>query len=100
MRRPLPLRQADGLWLLLVASLTAVLALCPSWLDPYSLTVVRDALIFGLFALSLDFLWGKGGILSFGHAAFFGIGAYGTAIVAPLMDGANATLVGGLTAIG
>jgi len=100
MRRPLPLRQVDGLWLLLVASLTAVLALCPSWLDPYSLTVVRDALIFGLFALSLDFLWGKGGILSFGHAAFFGIGAYGTAIVAPLMDGANAALVGGLASIG
>jgi branched-chain amino acid transport system permease protein len=34
----------------------------------------------GLFALSLDIFWGRTGILSFGHATFFGIGAYGMAI--------------------
>jgi branched-chain amino acid transport system permease protein len=34
-----------------------------------------------VFALSLDYLWGKTGTLSFGHATFFGLGAYGMAIV-------------------
>jgi len=52
--------------------------------------VLRDALIFGLLALSLDLLWGKAGVLSFGHAAFFGIGAYGVAIVGPHLGGGNA----------
>ena len=67
----------------------AVLALYPSGPTSTALTVLRDTLIFGLFALSLDFLWGKAGMLSFGHAAFFGIGAYGTAIVGALMDGSE-----------
>lgn len=41
----------------------------------------RDAMLFGLMALGLDYLWGKTGVLSFGHATFFGAGAYGAAIV-------------------
>jgi branched-chain amino acid transport system permease protein len=89
-----------GLWLLASAILVAALAIYPSWTDPYSLSVVRDALIFGLCALSLDFLWGKGGILSFGQAAFFGIGAYGTGILAPMVGGGNASLVGAIGGIG
>lgn len=94
------LRSSGGLWLLLCAALILVLAIYPSWTDPYSLSVLRDALIFGLFALSLDFLWGKGGILSFGQAAFFGIGAYGTGILAPMVGGGNASLVGAFGGIG
>ncbi len=66
----------------------------PLWSNPYGLSVVRDALIFGLFALSLDYLWGKAGVLSFGHAAFFGLGAYGTAVFAAMVGGGNATLAG------
>ena len=38
-------------------------------------------MLFSLLALGLDYLWGKIGILSFGHATFFGAGAYGAAIV-------------------
>ncbi|HZB62414.1 MAG TPA: ABC transporter permease, partial [Microvirga sp.] len=37
-------------------------------------------LIFGLFAFSLQLLIGVGGLVSFGHAAFFGLGAYGAAL--------------------
>jgi branched-chain amino acid transport system permease protein len=37
-------------------------------------------LIWALFALSLGLLWGFAGILSFGHAAYFGLGAYTYAI--------------------
>jgi branched-chain amino acid transport system permease protein len=37
---------------------------------------------FGLCALSLDFIWGRGGIFSFGQTAIFGLGAYAYAIIA------------------
>lgn len=50
------------------------------FVDGYDLSMVREALILGLFAMSLDFLWSRTGILSFGHAAFFGLGGYGQAI--------------------
>lgn len=82
------------LWMGVVAIALAVACAYPLWTDAYGLTVLRDALVFGLLALSLDFLWGKAGVLSFGQAAFFGIGAYGTAIVAPLVGGTNAALIG------
>ena len=36
--------------------------------------------IFGILALSLAFIWGYGGILCFGHSAFFGLGAYAYAV--------------------
>ena len=42
---------------------------------------LRDALIFGLLAASLDLFWGRTGILCFGHAAFFGVGGYAMALV-------------------
>ena len=71
----------DRLWLAAVAVLVAFLVVYAHFTDQYSLWVMRDALNFGLFALSLDYLWGKTGTLSFGHAAFFGLGAYGMAII-------------------
>jgi branched-chain amino acid transport system permease protein len=63
-----------------VACLVVALALYPLWTDSYGVANMRDVLLFALFALSLDFLWGKAGILSFGHATFFGLGAYGMAV--------------------
>ncbi|HEX7592871.1 MAG TPA: branched-chain amino acid ABC transporter permease, partial [Anaerolineae bacterium] len=47
----------------------------------YALGVLIDVLIFGLFAMSLDLLLGYTGLVSFGHAAFFGVGAYVAGIV-------------------
>ncbi len=47
----------------------------------YAAALLRDAMLFALLALALDFLWGKTGVLSFGHATFFGAGAYGAAII-------------------
>ena len=80
---------------IVVAIVVALLALYPFAADVYSVSVLRDTLIFGLFALSLDLLWGKAGILSFGHAAFFGLGAYGTAIIAQLLsDNHLSSLIG------
>lgn len=87
-------RRAGGAWVIAAAAFVVFLALSPLWTDAYSLTVLRDALIFGLLALSLDYLWGKAGLLSFGHAAFFGVGAYAMAIIGPKVAGANAALAG------
>lgn len=58
----------------------AVLAAFPLIGDAYMLKVATEILIFALFAFSLQLLIGVGGIVSFGHAAFFGLGAYGAAL--------------------
>jgi len=47
----------------------------------YYLLLAFDALLFGAIAMSLDLLIGYTGLVSFGHAAFYGLGAYATAIV-------------------
>jgi branched-chain amino acid transport system permease protein len=73
-RSPLPGRH----FILLVA--IAVLAIVPLVADAYLLKVATEILIFALFAFSLQLLIGVGGVVSFGHAAFFGLGAYGAAL--------------------
>jgi len=70
------MRRAAGI-LLAVAALTL-----PFWIaNPYFLHVVIMAGIFGILALSLNLLLGYTGQLSLGHAAFFGIGAYTSALL-------------------
>jgi branched-chain amino acid transport system permease protein len=66
-----------------VASLGAliVLAALPWMLARHQLSILTDLLIFGLFALSLDLIMGYTGMVSFGHAAYFGLGAYGSALL-------------------
>ncbi|WP_409190276.1 branched-chain amino acid ABC transporter permease [Bradyrhizobium sp. RDM4] len=51
-------------------------------LFPGKLVLLTQILIGGLFAMSLDLLLGYGGIASFGHAAFFGLGAYTAGLLA------------------
>lgn len=65
---------------LLVAAGIGAFAIVPGLIGPYALSTLRDALILSVLALSLDYLWGKAHVLSLGHAAFFGLGAYGMAI--------------------
>ncbi|CAM4293957.1 branched-chain amino acid ABC transporter permease [Kerstersia similis] len=57
------------------------LAAC-SLLLPDRLTLLSQILIFGLFAVSLDIALGYAGILTVGHAAFFGLGAYAAGLLA------------------
>src|SRR6516165_3436464 len=62
------------IWLLLLAA--------PYWMPfigGYTALGTR-ILVFGLAAMSLNFLLGFTGVLSFGHAAYFGLGAYGTGL--------------------
>jgi len=79
--RQRPLQARDKLFLVVIGGLFLLLAVYPLWGDSYSLSVMRDVLIMSIFALSLDFLWGQTGLLSFGHSAFFGIGAYVMALL-------------------
>jgi branched-chain amino acid transport system permease protein len=97
---------APMLWLGGIALVIAVAA--PFWAGPYLLSVLTEAAVAMLFAASLHFMMGPGGMPSFGHAAWFGIGAYGAALavrwldapmpvgllIAPLAAGAAAAAVG------
>jgi len=58
----------------------AALPLVPG-VPKYYLLLAFDALLFGAIAMSLDLLIGYTGLVSFGHAAFYGLGAYATAIL-------------------
>ncbi len=57
------------------------LALLPLGSGGYTLVLLTDLLIFALFAASLHFIMGPGGMYSFGHAAYFGLGAYAAGIL-------------------
>ncbi|MGI9490164.1 MAG: branched-chain amino acid ABC transporter permease [Geminicoccaceae bacterium] len=51
-------------------------------LDPFYLVIATRIMIFGIAALSLDLILGYGAMVSFGHAAFVGIGAYAVGVAA------------------
>ena len=74
MSRPLTWRTA------VVFAALALLPLVPG-IPRYYLLLAFDALLFGAIAMSLDLLMGYTGLVSFGHAAFYGLGAYSTAIL-------------------
>ena len=90
-----PARQTPGLtvrpWqpltsherLAFVAVLIAAAAI-PLFGGNYILTVGSEIAIFVILAASLHFLMSVGGLASFGHAAYFGLGAYGVAFLAKL----------------
>jgi branched-chain amino acid transport system permease protein len=61
-------------------ALVVVSAALPFGVGDYWLTVGSEILIFALFAASLQVLMSAGGLVSFGHAAYFGLGAYGAAL--------------------
>jgi branched-chain amino acid transport system permease protein len=67
-----------------LAALAALLvaAALPVLDNPYLLTVGSEIAIFVIFAASLHFLMSVGGLASFGHAAYFGLGSYGVALLA------------------
>ena len=84
------------------------LTIVPLLSDGYALVLLTDVLVFALFAVSLHLLLGPGGLVSFGHAAYFGLGAYAAALLflrwrlpmelallaAPLAAAAGAALFG------
>ena len=78
-----PLRRASRAYLMTAAVFGLVLVALP-WFtadSPYTLVLMIDLLIAALFAASLHFIMGPAGMHSFGHAAYFGLGAYGAALL-------------------
>jgi branched-chain amino acid transport system permease protein len=66
-------------WIAPVLAAVALAAL-PAVLTPYTQDLVVKIAVFAVFALSLELLVGATGLVSLGHAAFFGIGAYVTVL--------------------
>ncbi len=66
--------------------LAVLLVLLPSFASTSYMNFATDALIFALLAISLNFLVGYGGMVSFGHAAYYGVGAYACALLMKLMQ--------------
>jgi branched-chain amino acid transport system permease protein len=66
------------------------LAAAPAMLDGgFELELLSKVMIMSIFAASLQLLVGCTGLVSLGHAAFFGVGAYATALVVPQAGAAN-----------
>ncbi|MCD6675002.1 MAG: ABC transporter permease [Burkholderiaceae bacterium] len=78
-----PLRRPDTIFKAGAAALLLALAALPalSAQAPYTLVLAIDLLIAALFATSLHFIMGPAGMHSFGHAAYFGLGAYAAALL-------------------
>ena len=64
----------------ILVSSVLLLGIAFPYLAPYT-ALASEILIFALFAMAYDLVLGYSGMLSFGHAAFFGIGAYTTGII-------------------
>jgi branched-chain amino acid transport system permease protein len=103
-----PFRPPSRKFVIAMLLVAAVLALAPLVSPGYLPILLTDIVIFALFASSLHFMMGPGGMASFGHAAYFGLGAYGAAllvlrfalpmeialVVAPLLALAGALVAG------
>lgn len=103
-----PLRLATGAvrlgWLALLAAAVAA----PAVAGDFTVVILTEMAILALFAASLHFLLWGGGLITFGHAAYFGLGAYGAGLavfhlsagmapallLAPLAGAAGALLFG------
>ena len=78
-------RAATSGWVVLLVALV-LLPLVTGDASSYSTVLLTDIFIAALFAASLHFILGPGGMHSFGHAAYFGLGAYGAALVVRSLD--------------
>ncbi len=87
---PAGIRRPSQRSLMEAAALFAVLVLIPplSQLlnDSYLVTLATRIVIMAMLALSLDLVLGYGGLVSFGHAAFFGLGGYTVAVLGFHLD--------------
>lgn len=105
-----PLRPAHKPYRIAMTAVVLALIVLPLALrnSPYMSVLAVDLMVAALFAASLHFIMGPGGMHSFGHAAYFGLGAYGAGIairsfglpmevalvVAPLVAAAGALVYG------
>ena len=76
----LPDRRKGGAFPLAFGVATAALAAVPFFADLFYQTFLTEILVWALFAVSFDLIFGYTGLLSFGQALFFGLGGYAVAI--------------------
>ena len=74
----------------------ALVAAGPLVLDDYSVNILVRSLLYGSIAVTVDILWGYAGVLSFGQAAFFAIGAYGFGLASAKLGLSPMVALGGL----
>lgn len=76
-------KRAAANWVVPAAVLLGWLALAflPQYVGYFAVLLTTEILIFALFSTSFNLIFGYGGLLSFGNAAFFGVGAYTAAIM-------------------
>jgi branched-chain amino acid transport system permease protein len=72
-----------------VAAAFVLLALWPLFAGSFGIDLVTKIMVYALFALSLELLVGTTGLVCFGQAAFFGIGAYATVLLSPADSAAS-----------
>jgi urea transport system permease protein len=70
-----------SLGIVLTIAVWIALAALPAVADDWQLSQLTQFLSYGIFAMSLAFVWGQTGLLCFGQAVFFGIGGYVMAVV-------------------
>ena len=71
----------------------ALLAAVPLLGESFYTELLAKTLVLAIFAMSLDLLVGFTGLVSFGHAAYFGVAAYAAALLSPEYEAANLWLV-------
>jgi branched-chain amino acid transport system permease protein len=76
-----------------VAGCMALLALYPLVGGNFGVDLVTKIMVYAIFALSLELLVGGTGLVCFGHAAFFGIGAYTVVLASPESDPGSLALL-------
>ncbi len=77
-----------------ILALMVIIPIAALWMDePFTITLATKAVILALAAVGLNLALGQGGLVSFGHAAYFGVGGYAMGILAshaqnytPLME--------------
>jgi branched-chain amino acid transport system permease protein len=72
-----------------IAAILALAAAFPLAGPAFYVDLVTKVMILATFAMSLDLLVGYTGLVSFGHAAFYGVGAYALALLAPRYEAAS-----------
>jgi branched-chain amino acid transport system permease protein len=75
--------------LILLACILGLFLALPFFVGPYGMKFATRLVILSIFVVSLDFLLGLAGLVSFGHAAFFGVGAYAVFFVSSDEGAAN-----------
>jgi branched-chain amino acid transport system permease protein len=84
-------RREPGGWWVPAAAVLAI-AMLPAFISPYGQDLMVRIAVYAIFALSLELIVGAAGLVSLGHAAFLGIGAYIT-VLASGDQGASIALV-------